>query len=183
MPIYQRAYSWQESNLNDFLSDIRNQHPSRNYFLGSFLFHVNGSRQEFTIVDIVDGQQRLTTFVIFINALIQELIEKSSGLVSERTKRTFIKDGDVFKLETSNDDSVFLHTVILGQEKIQDISINTKSQRLLVEAKNFFTDSLRNYDLSLLEKLYKISTSADVLLYVVDKMNTATQVFELLNVG
>ena len=45
VPIYQRAYSWRrEDNLKDFLSDIVNQHADRKYFLGSFLFHLNGNR-------------------------------------------------------------------------------------------------------------------------------------------
>jgi len=182
VPIYQRAYSWEkEDNLRDFLSDIINQHSDRKYFLGSFLFHINDNRNEFTIIDIVDGQQRLTTFVIFINILIQKLINKSSSLVSGRTKRIFVKDDDVYKLETSNEDNAFLHNTILGVNESDDIKTNTLSQRLLLEAKIFFEDELEAYDLSILEKIYNTSTNADVLLYVVDKINAATQIFELLN--
>ncbi len=182
VPIYQRAYSWEkEDNLRDFLSDIVNQHPDRSYFLGSFLFHINGNRNEFLVIDIVDGQQRLTTFVIFINILIQKLIKKSSNLVSDRTKRIFVKDDDVFKLETANEDSAFLHNIILSQTKAKDPKISTLSQRLLLEAKEYFEKELEKYDLTVLEKIYKTSTNADVLLYVVDEINTATQIFELLN--
>ena len=86
VPVYQRAYSWEkEDNLVDFLSDIVNQHPNpdRKYFLGSFLFHIIGNRNEFSLIDIVDGQQRLTAFVIFINILIKKMITKGSNLVSE----------------------------------------------------------------------------------------------------
>ncbi len=182
VPIYQRAYSWEkEENLRDFLSDVINQHPDRTYFLGTFLFHINGARNEFLVIDIVDGQQRLTTFVIFINILIQKLINKSSNLVTGRTTRIFVKDDDVFKLETSNEDSAFLHNIVLSQTKTKDIKTNTLSQRLLLEAKEYFEDELEKYDLTILEKIYKTSTNADVLLYVVDKINTATQIFELLN--
>ena len=70
IPIYQRAYSWRESNLNDYLTDIINQQVERPYFFGTFLFHNNGQRSDFKIIDIVDGQQRLTTFLIFMNQLI-----------------------------------------------------------------------------------------------------------------
>ncbi|GMR18255.1 MAG: DUF262 domain-containing protein [Gammaproteobacteria bacterium] len=182
IPIYQRAYSWEkEDNLRDFLADIVNQHPDRSYFLGSLLFHINGNRNEFVVIDIVDGQQRLTTFVIFINILIQKLIEKSSSLVSGKTKRIFVKDDDVFKLETSNEDSAFLHNIVLSQTEVKEIKTNTLSQRLLLEAKEFFTKELGKYDLNILEKIYTTSTNAEVLLYVVDKINAATQIFELLN--
>ena len=182
IPVYQRAYSWDvDDNLKDFLSDIVNQHEDRSYFLGSFLFHINDTRGEFTVIDIVDGQQRLTTFVIFINSLIQNLISKSSNLVSQRTKRTYIKDDDVFKLETSNEDSSFLHNVILHEGEVGHIDINTNSQQLLLNAKEFFDENLKNFEVKVLEKIYKTVIDADVLLYVVDKINTATQIFELLN--
>ncbi|WP_448550058.1 DUF262 domain-containing protein [Thalassotalea fusca] len=182
IPVYQRAYSWEvEENLKDFMSDIVNQHEDRSYFLGSFLFHINGARNEFTVIDIVDGQQRLTTFIIFVNVLINRLISCSSSLVSNRTIRTFIKDDDVFKLETSNEDCGFLHEVILGNESFEFVDIKTNSQRLLLEAKQYFTKELEQLDKGTLEKIYKTTVNADVLLYVVDKINTATQIFELLN--
>lgn len=182
IPVYQRAYSWEvEDNLKDFLSDIVNQHTERSYFLGSFLFHLNGSRGEFSIVDIVDGQQRLTTFIVFINSLVKKLIASSSGLVSNRTIRKYIRDDEFYRLETENEDNVFLHNVILDDEDISLIDIKTNSQRLLLEAKDYFNAELDKLDIATLEKIYKTTTNADVLLYVVDQINTATQIFELLN--
>lgn len=181
IPIYQRAYSWGGENLSDFLTDLLNQYKDRKYFLGSFLFHVNGKRNDFTIVDVVDGQQRLTTFIIFMTCLIKELSAKGSNLVSARTTRIFIKDDDVYKLELSNEDSSFLHNYILAEYPLEKIEIKTPSQSLLCNAKLFFYDELKKYDLGMLEKLYRTSTDADVLLYVVEEINTATQIFELLN--
>lgn len=183
VPIYQRSYSWnKEDNLEDFLADIVNQHPGRSYFLGSFLLHVNGNRNEFSIVDIVDGQQRLTTFTVFINEIINKLLKKSSSLVSNRTRRIFVKDDDIYKIETSNEDSAFLHDYILSEdERINIPKPSTLSQRLLVEAKLYFSKELEGYDLERLEQIYTIATTSEVLLYVVDKINAATQIFELLN--
>lgn len=182
IPIYQRAYSWEvEDNLKDFLSDIVNQHQDRSYFLGSFLFHLNGSRGEFSVVDIVDGQQRLTTFIVFINSLIKKLITSSSSLVSNRTIRKYIRDDEFYRLETENEDNVFLHNVILDDGDLSSIDIKTNSQRLLLEAKIYFNAELDKLDIVTLEKVYKTTIDTDVLLYVVDKINTATQIFELLN--
>lgn len=181
IPIYQRSYSWDDNNLQDFLSDLVNQYAGRNYFLGSFLFHINGYQEEFTRIDIVDGQQRLTTFVIFIQTLINKLIENKSTLVSQRTKRIFIKDEDVYKLELSNEDSSFLHHYILSDSSFENVKTDTPAQTLLLQAKVFFEEGLSNFDLDTLEKIYRTSTEADVLLYVVDEINSATQIFELLN--
>ena len=180
IPIYQRAYSWEkEDNLKDFLSDVVCQPPERLYFLGSFLFHIRENRNDFTVIDIVDGQQRLTTFIIFINVLIQKLIKKSSDRISERTKRIFVKDGDVFKIETEQQDNAFLHNILNQSYKPRDTV--TPSQNLLLEAKEFFDVELGKFDKGNLEKIFKTSTEAEVLLYVVEKINAATQIFELLN--
>ncbi len=181
IPIYQRSYSWDKDNLQDFLTDLVNQYKDRKYFLGSFLFHINGTREEFTVIDIVDGQQRLTTFIIFVQTLIKRLIEKNSSLVSQRTQRIFIKDEDVYKLELSNEDTSFLHNYILSDYPFDKIKTKTPSQSLLLQSKIFFTEELNNFDIEILEKLYYTSTEADVLLYVVDEINSATQIFELLN--
>lgn len=181
IPIYQRSYSWDKDNLQDFLTDLVNQYKDRKYFLGSFLFHINGTRDEFTVIDIVDGQQRLTTFIIFIQTLIKKLVEKKSSLVSQRTQRIFIKDEDVYKLELSNEDTSFLHNYILSDYPFDKIKTKTPSQSLLLQSKIFFTEELNNFDTEILEKLYYTSTEADVLLYVVDEINSATQIFELLN--
>lgn len=181
VPIYQRSYSWNKENLQEFLTDLVNQYKDRKYFLGSFLFHINGTRDEFTVIDIVDGQQRLTTFIIFIQALLKKLVEKNSLLVSQRTQRIFIKDEDVYKLELSNEDTSFLHNYILSDYPLDKIKTNTPSQSLLLESKIFFTEELNNLEIEILEKIYQTSTEADVLLYVVEEINSATQIFELLN--
>ena len=135
IPIYQRSYSWDKDNLQDFLTDLVNQYKDRKYFLGSFLFHINGTREEFTVIDIVDGQQRLTTFIIFIQTLIKRLVEKNSTLVSQRTQRIFIKDEDVYKLELSNEETSFLHNYILSDYPFDKIKAKTPSQSLLLQSK------------------------------------------------
>lgn len=181
IPIYQRAYSWKHENLNDFLTDIINQQPNRPYFYGTFLFHLNGQRGDFKIIDIVDGQQRLTTFLLFMSELLKVLNDKKSNKISKRTERIFIKDDDVFKLELSNEDNSFLHNYVFYDQQLGKEKVASPSQRLLLDAKNFFKVKLSGFNIELLEKIYTTITEADVLLYVVDEISEATQIFALLN--
>lgn len=182
IPIYQRSYSWEEEdNLKDFLSDIINQHSSRPYFFGTFLLHIQEDRGDFKVIDIVDGQQRLTTFTIFIYILINKLIESSSKIISTRTERVFIKDEDVFKLESSNEDNAFLHNIILSNSLKKEIHTTTSSQDLLLKSKEFFNNQLDKISTHGLERMYKTAINAEVLLYAVNEINSATQIFELLN--
>lgn len=60
IPSYQRAYSWEGQQREQFIEDLRD--VSDKYYLGHFLFEKteNGS-----VLCLIDGQQRLTTIVIF----------------------------------------------------------------------------------------------------------------------
>lgn len=181
IPIYQRTYAWDDSNLNEFLTDIKTHYGDKPYFLGTFLFHKTITRNEFSVYDVVDGQQRITTFILFMNSLINKLVENGSKLVSSRAKRIFVKDDDVFKIELQNEDTSFLFNRILSGPIPTADYAKTPSQRLLIMARKFFEDSLVGLNLEDLERFYKISTSAEVLLYVVENLESATQIFELLN--
>ncbi|WP_339925789.1 DUF262 domain-containing protein [uncultured Cyclobacterium sp.] len=181
VPIYQRAYSWGEENLSEFLSDLINQQPNRTYFLGSYLFHENGKKGDFKIIDIVDGQQRLTTFVIFMRALLLKLEALDSQLATQRSIRIFVRDDDVFKIELSNENSSFLHHHILSDDSTEIPIPKTPSQSLLLAAKSFFTKELSELNKEMLEKIFQVVTEADILIYVVNEINQATQIFELLN--
>ncbi len=75
VPSYQRAYSWErDKQVSQFLQDLEEYRKSQShsaYYFGHFLFENKGN----DIYHIVDGQQRLTTIVIFVAALFQRLKE------------------------------------------------------------------------------------------------------------
>ena len=74
IPIYQRAYAWEDEHLNDFVDDIENQTPDKDYFFGTILFQQREEKSNnFKIIDIVDGQQRITTLIIFMKLLLDKL--------------------------------------------------------------------------------------------------------------
>ena len=86
IPDYQRGYSWGSLQLEEFWSDILNLLPDREHYTGMIsLKKLNKSdidnekwNDERWLLDnwsydayhIVDGQQRLTTFIILINEIV-----------------------------------------------------------------------------------------------------------------
>ena len=71
IPYFQRSYVWDEGNWERFLSDMLDlPETNDNYFLGSVILKKAGTNdfgsEQF---DVVDGQQRLTTLVIFSKIL------------------------------------------------------------------------------------------------------------------
>ena len=55
IPKYQRAYAWEEKQLQDFLEDIKNQRIDKDYFIGTILFQDDGVRSGFEHIQVVDG--------------------------------------------------------------------------------------------------------------------------------
>ena len=62
IPEYQRAYSWEESQWAQCIDDLKN--VQEKYYLGHFLFEEGADR-----LLVIDGQQRLTTCMIFFGRL------------------------------------------------------------------------------------------------------------------
>ncbi len=83
IPIYQRPYEWTEKNINDFLNTIFEAFSTKNevdagkyaksVFFGTIQF--NKETKDDNILDIVDGQQRLTTFLLLLDVLQKEIIK------------------------------------------------------------------------------------------------------------
>ena len=74
IPFYQRAYVWGEEQWERFLGDMEFITASkRPYFLGSIILKQASSGNTWSEVSevrtVIDGQQRLTTMVIFFKAL------------------------------------------------------------------------------------------------------------------
>ena len=73
IPKYQRAYAWETKQLQDFINDIDNQIIGIDYFFGTILLQIRDNEGYFKVIDIVDGQQRLTTLTIFMRLLLERL--------------------------------------------------------------------------------------------------------------
>jgi uncharacterized protein with ParB-like and HNH nuclease domain len=83
IPDYQRGYAWQREQLKAFWEDLVNLSDGRSHYTGVLtltgLSRVPETEKEFWLVDdhnyrvyhIVDGQQRLTTFIIFVQAFVE----------------------------------------------------------------------------------------------------------------
>ena len=67
VPLYQRNYAWQESQIQQLLQDIydNSKAPDSNYFIGSLVV----LQRPDGVYEVIDGQQRLTTLHIICRVL------------------------------------------------------------------------------------------------------------------
>ncbi len=79
IPEYQRPYEWNEKNIDDFLSSIfegyKDKKDDKTVFFGTI--QLNKEKTDYLVWDIVDGQQRLTTFLLFLDVIRSLQLGKS----------------------------------------------------------------------------------------------------------
>lgn len=94
VPDYQRSYSWKAENIDEFLDDLFNiVHSSQTdarHFMGAITM-AKGSGQP-NAVDLIDGQQRMTTIFLFLYVILGEyrsirFADKASGRAEELLRR------------------------------------------------------------------------------------------------
>jgi uncharacterized protein with ParB-like and HNH nuclease domain len=87
IPRFQRPYSWDRENIQEFWEDIIQDDP-QDYFIGSMVVYKDGKQR----YGVVDGQQRLTTITILLSVLrnklaevnLKDLAEGIHGLIERR---------------------------------------------------------------------------------------------------
>ncbi|GAA8313114.1 DUF262 domain-containing protein [Helicobacter pylori] len=138
IPIYQRPYQWTEENCEKLLDDLLSSYEyykESDYFCGSLVLIAIGTDSETnaTTYDVVDGQQRLSTFILLAKVLAtlynnevlnnktsKDFLEKSLGDIDgEKRKRlTFntiglnAKDDFAYALEHFNDSQASKNKII-----------------------------------------------------------------------
>jgi hypothetical protein len=196
IPDYQRGFAWTTRQLKDFWEDLVNVPSDRYHYTGllslkkvdrkvweswneeKWLIEVRGYKP----FHIVDGQQRLTTFVIFIQSIsefLKNLMEnkgksendiylgsfslkniKEEYLVIEKPPQFIIRTYK-FGYEVDNPSFKFLRHRILQEPNSGSIQ-ETFYTLNLENAKNFFKENLENfyekYGLNEIEGLFKKAT-------------------------
>jgi len=147
VPVYQRAYAWEERQCEDFLRDLTEHpqsDPSKRYFLGTVLLAAKPPGDFRSRFDVVDGQQRLTTATIFAVVAIARVAKDESLCFQGETFRLalLVGNGGERLFHTVLEDERFLERFVLRGEKPGEGDFSTPSKRRLWCAKAFFTKKL-----------------------------------------
>ena len=206
IPEYQRGYSWEETQLDDFWIDllqIYEENVRGEHFFGQVVIHKNkedGKRY------IIDGQQRISTTIILLDILrtkfkeiadstnnndanddSEDINAKYIGRISESKKEQYLSMGGV--------DKEFFFEYIQTRSPIDysDKKFDKKkikpSNYNIFNASKFFdgkvNDFLTKYDSNKykeLNKLYQALINQFILMTVeTDDINEAYIIFESLN--
>jgi uncharacterized protein with ParB-like and HNH nuclease domain len=151
IPRYQRPYSWGEDQLNKLWDDLREaQQNEPNYFLGSII--TAKPEEASNYLDIVDGQQRLTTLLILLCVcrdmhpeLNASMLEKDPFAIDGYTIKSSIRLNDRFerlRLKThSNHESDFKDLIIKEGRTLENKRPYKKDLRIEQEPKFKFQNT------------------------------------------
>ncbi|WP_233093132.1 DUF262 domain-containing protein [Paracoccus sp. IB05] len=192
IPDYQRAYSWQSRQRSDLFKDIREARISgREHFMSTVVALARGkkviSADEFQSVDIVDGQQRITTIIILLKAIEKKLNENTSR-DDEKVKRDLndlLVKGDDHSLVLlqTNHDSSNVFTKYLRGGGIESQPATTAAEKNIIDAiidcENFVDAWVSQY--TLIELVGTIRNKLSVIYHQIDDEATVYRVFEVLN--
>lgn len=181
IPKYQRAYSWEEKQLNEFIYDIDNQTNPPNYFYGTILFEEKPTIDGYEQIEIVDGQQRITTLIIFMKCLLEKIKPQIDDRKYKILKKRFIRDEYFNKLQVLDIDNDFFKTYIIGDNTPKNESFDSPSQKKLWKAKDHFSKKINNTNFDRLLEYIDVIEKTKVLTYSVKDTGEATLIFETTN--
>lgn len=182
IPVYQRAYSWEKENWTAFFDDIAEQSVSGNgYSFGNLLLETVKEDDQY---EIIDGQQRLTTLVIFMRAMIDTL--RTNGDGSEEVEdlieclgECFLKRKSVIKLRPVEYDRTYFNSVIVdGNDSLPPVS---KSQECMRDAKLFFTNRLKGRSPGELKNFSNVVLTSNINRLTLQGKRESALMFELQN--
>lgn len=145
IPPYQRAYSWERKQREDLFEDIqglRGGDPNASHFMATMVGLARDKKtietDEFQEIEVVDGQQRLTTLIILIKSLSLALDRKNrkERVFADELDALLVKDDSLslLLLQTNHDTSNYFQTYLRSGRAPQPSEANTLADRLLLQA-------------------------------------------------
>jgi Protein of unknown function DUF262/Protein of unknown function (DUF1524) len=145
IPDYQRAYSWNAKQRNDLFDDITkilDRNDDRHHFMATIVCLKKPGKeevgtQEFRMLDVVDGQQRLTTLIILLKAISKDLKEGEGADKEEAAQidKLLLKDqGRLILLQTNHDSSMIFSDYIRNGTLPDEDKITTQADYKLSQA-------------------------------------------------
>lgn len=160
VPKFQRSYAWSDENWQELWLDLQplRQSSAPVHFMGSVVFRPLDSRT----MELIDGQQRITTCLLLILAAIEHLKQLEANKIDPQAGQraellhsqyvSFISPGALTrnsKLTLNKFNDGFFQTHLINFRDPSNLRKEPKSNRLIWEAFQFFKDQIaRDAELS-----------------------------------
>ncbi|MEM4959084.1 MAG: DUF262 domain-containing HNH endonuclease family protein [Nanopusillaceae archaeon] len=183
VPFFQRNYVWQQENWQGLLNELLDER-NKSIFLGAIILkELDSSPGVIRTLEIIDGQQRLTTLSILLKALYDTLPQEIKKHIEYHLL-------DLLKIRKYDEPSTWEPRLKLSYSDEEaytqlfenDFKQNYASESLIIQCYNYFIEELKkksiNENLKLFNKL--LTTELFVVIYL-DKEENEQFIFDILN--
>ncbi len=195
VPDYQRPYVWDKDHLGALIDDLVGSYTNNKedeYFCGSIVIAENQKDKRW---DVVDGQQRLTSFIILACTILKlyknSLGEKSKAFIKESIHDRYDEEKERLKFLTAqNYNAIFENTVLNNlefEDNIKKSELNNKFEentylRNAYYFKELLNESVENGSISDIDDFVKWFYEHIVLTRIICfEQDSAMQIFQVLN--
>lgn len=190
VPDYQRGYAWRRAQLDALWGDLLLLDGSVRHFTGMVVVEKRGERfhdgdlATFSVVEVIDGQQRLTSLVLLMQAMVRALAREDAGAGVGRLARQYMGEPGWWTLELNLDGRAFFEQLLeAGEAHAQPVNA---SHRNLAEAVSFFRERVDELQRaqgegSIRRLLARIVSGLWFVLYEVEDDAEAGLIFEVMN--
>ncbi|WP_033755620.1 DUF262 domain-containing protein [Helicobacter pylori] len=195
VPDYQRPYVWDKDHLGALIDDLVGSYTNNRedeYFCGSIVIAENPKDKRW---DVVDGQQRLTSFIILACTILRlykhRLGQKSKDFIEGSIYDKYDKEKERLKFLTAqNYNSIFENTVLKSlefEDNIKKSELNKKFEentylRNAYYFKELLDESMENGAISNIDDFVMWFYDHIVLTRIICfEQDSAMQIFQVLN--
>lgn len=157
VPRFQREYSWERNNCEEFINDVLNSlkltkdrlQPTP-YFLGTMLFVGNFLEKGDDDILIVDGQQRITTITIIFSVISDIFREKKEDKLSEYIFEYIMTNddnGDTIRIIRSETSYPFFSYYIQDRIKEDKTEPTSEEEICIQDTYNYYKNRLEEKNL------------------------------------
>ena len=191
VPEYQRAYSWQPKQRADLFGDIEKVFSSDSDST-HFMATIVGLRRkkkhiasdEFLEIEVVDGQQRLTTLTILLKALSKQM-KADDARRSEEIDSLLVKGDDLALLVTNHDMSHIFADYLRDGAIPDGKALYTSADQNIIDAisecEQFVTNWAAQPPRKLIDLYSAIKNRLSAIFFEIEDEGLVYTVFEVLN--
>ncbi|GAA8059943.1 DUF262 domain-containing protein [Helicobacter pylori] len=195
VPDYQHPYVWDKDHLGALIDDLVGSYTSNRedeYFCGSIVIAKNQKDERW---DVVDGQQRLTSFIILACTILKlykhSLEPKSKAFIEESIYDRFDKDKNRLRFLTAQNYKQDFENTVLNNLEFEDNLKKSELHKKFEENtywrnayyfKELLDESIKNGSISDIDDFVKWFYEHIVLTRIVCfEEDSAMQIFQVLN--
>lgn len=180
IPAYQRRYSWQDKQVKELFDDINHLEGGETHLLGSIVCLTGDHGAGINALELVDGQQRTTTIMLFLDA-IEDRLRADANDEDAQSINKLVNSRDYTgtkskKLQLGDLDNKDFTRVVDGRELDEVVNNN------LLKARKLIGDLIGKLDTEEFNQFrYKFINNAYIIRLDVAQAKDAFKLFETIN--